>query len=136
MPARKFRLTQMLAIAALFFYAGFFVVSQTFYTDTDATLAAVLRWSHYGSLLPRLLLWYVSIGVMSTLVLGLLAVALDRRWGAWVVLAATAAAFVLIPFSGVIVFAATARFLGSIAMVCVLSILAITFLPTKRSDDF
>jgi hypothetical protein len=132
MPARKFRPTQMLAIAALFFYAGFFVVSQTFYTDTDAKLAAVLTWSHYGSLLPRLLLWYMSIGVMSTLVIGLLAVALDRRWGTWVVLAATAAAFVLIPFSGVIVFAATARFLGSIAMVCVFSILAIGFLPTKR----
>jgi hypothetical protein len=132
MPARKFRSTQMLAIAALFFYAAFFVVSQSFYTDTDAKLAAVLTWSHYGSLLPRLLLWYVSIGVMSTLVFGLLAVALDRGWGAWVVLAATVAAFMLIPFSGVIVFAATARFLGSIAMVCVFSILAITFLPTTR----
>jgi hypothetical protein len=132
MTARKFRPTQMLAIAALFFYAGFFVVSQNFYTDTDAKLAAVLTWSHYGSLLSRLLLWYMSIGVMSTLVFGLLAVALDRGWGAWVVLAATVAAFMLIPFSGVIVFAATARFLGSIAMVCVFSILAITFLPTKR----
>ena len=132
MSSRKLQPTQMFAIAALFFYGVFFVVSQTFYTDTDAKLAAVLSWAHYGSLLPRLLLWYVSIGIMSGLVIGLLAVALDRRWGTWVVLAATVAAFILIPFSGVSVFAPTARFVGSAAMVCVFSILAITFLPTKR----
>jgi len=97
--------------------------------DADAKLAAVLTWSHYGSLLPRLLLWYVSIVVMSTLVIGLLAVALDRRWGTRVVLIAMVAAFLLIPFSGLSGFAASARFLGSIAMVCVFSILA---LPTNR----
>jgi hypothetical protein len=131
MSLRKFQPTQIFAIAALFFYAIFFLVSQTSYTDSDVKLAALLTWAHYGSLLPRLLLWYVSIGVMSTLVIGLLAVALDRRWGKWVVLAATVAAFTLIPFSGVSVFAATARLVGSVAMLCVFSILAIAFLPTK-----
>jgi hypothetical protein len=132
MSSRKLQPTQMFAIAALFFYAVFFLVSQTFYTDADANLAAVLSWAHYGSLLPRLPLWYVSIGVMAVLVIGLLAVALDRRWGTWVVLAATGAAFMVIPFSGVSVFPATARFVGSVAMVCVFSILGIAFLPTKR----
>jgi hypothetical protein len=132
MSSRKLQPTQIFAIAALFFYAVFFVVSQTFNTDADAKLTAVLSWAHYGSLLPRLPLWYVSIGVMSVLVIGLLAVALDRRWGTWVVLAATGAAFMVIPFSGVSVFSATARFTGSVAMVCVFSILGITFLPTKR----
>jgi hypothetical protein len=132
MSFRKFRPTQMLAITALVFYAGFFVTSQTFYTDDDAKLAAVLSWSHYGSLLPRLLVWYVSIGVVSTLIIGLLAVSLNRRWGARVVLAATVAAFVIIPFSGVVVLAATARFLGGIAMACVFSILALTFLLRER----
>jgi hypothetical protein len=132
MSSRKLQPTQMFAIAALFFYAVFFLVSQTFYTDADANLAAVLSWAHYGSLLPRLPLWYVSIGVMAVLVIGLLAVALDRRWGTWVVLAATGAAFMDIPFSGVSVFPATARFVGSVAMVCVFSILGIAFLPTKR----
>ena len=122
----------MLAIAALLFYAGFFAVTKSFHTDTDAKLAAVLTWSHYGPLLPPLLLWYVSIAVMSTLVIGLLAVALNRGWGAWAVLAATVSAFMLVPFSGLIVLAATARFLGGIAMFCVISILALTFLPANR----
>jgi hypothetical protein len=132
MPMRKFRPTQVLAITALLFYVGFFFTSQHFYADSDAKLAALLSWSHYGSLLPRLPLWYVSIGVWSTLVVGLLAVALDRRWGARVVLAATVVAFALVPFSGVLVLAATARFLGGIGTACVFSILAMTFLLTGR----
>jgi hypothetical protein len=114
------------------FLAGDFIASRTLYADTDARLAALLTWSHYGSLLPRLTLAYLLNGVMSTLVIGLLAVALDRRWGDWVVLAATIAAVVLMPFDGVSVVAATTRFLGSIATICVLFILAIAFLPTKR----
>jgi hypothetical protein len=132
MSMRKFRPTQVLAITALLFYAGFFFTSQPFYTDADAKLAALLSWSHYGSLLPRLPLWYVSIGVWLTLVVGLLAVALDRRWGARVVLSAALAAFALVPFSGVIVLAATARFLGGIGTACVFSLLAMTFLLTER----
>ena len=128
MSPRKLRPSQILAIAALLFYAGFFVASQPFFTRADAKLAAVLSWSHYGAVLPQLLLWYVSIGVVSALVIGLLAVALDRRWGAWVVFAATVAGFALTPFSGVVIFAATARFLGAMSMACVFSILAITFL--------
>ena len=135
MRPRKIRPTQMFAIAALFFYAVFFLVSQSFYSSSDEKLSVLLSWAHYGSLLPRLLLRYVSIGVMSILVIGLLAVALNRRWGTWVVLAATVAAFVIIPFSRASVFAASARFIGSIAMACVFSILGIAFLPTRRSDD-
>lgn len=132
MPARKFKRTQVLAIAALVAYAGYFFVSQDFFTAADEKLSALLRWSHYGSVLPRMLLWYVSVGVVSTLVIGLLGVALNRRWGDWTILAATSVAFALIPLSGVVVQAATARFLGGVAMACVLSILAISFLPTER----
>jgi hypothetical protein len=128
MPMRPFRLTQKLAIAALISYAGFFVVSQRFYADSDAKLATILTWAHYGSVLSRLPLWYASIVVVSILVMGLVAVAFNRRWGAWVVLAATCGAFALIPFSGVAIFAATARLFGGIAMACVLSILSLTFL--------
>jgi hypothetical protein len=129
---RKFRPTQVLATAALILYAGFFFTSQAFYSDADAKLAALLSWSHYGSILPRLPLWYASIGIWSALVIGLLAVALDRRWGARVVLVATLAALALVPFSGVLVLAATARFLGGIGTVCVFSILAKAFLLTER----
>jgi hypothetical protein len=132
MSARRLQRTQILAITALLAHAGYFLVSQPSFTDTDGKLADILRWSHYGSILPRMLLWHVSAGVMSTLIIGLLAVALDRRWGASIILVATAAAFALIPFSGVVVQAATARFLGGIAMICVLSILALTFLQTRR----
>jgi hypothetical protein len=135
MRPRNLKPTQMFAIAALFFYAVFFVVSQSFYSDSDDKLATLLSWVHYGAVLPRMLLWYVSIGTMSTLVIGLLAVALNRRWGRWVVLAATLVAFLIVPFSGVSVFAASARFIGNIAMICVFSILAIAFLPASRNDD-
>jgi hypothetical protein len=83
MRSRKVRATQAFAIAALFFYALFFVVSQAFYSNSDEKLTALLKWAHYGSILPQPFLWYVSIAVMSTLVVGLLAVALNRRWGAW-----------------------------------------------------
>ena len=132
MPVRKLQRTQVLAVTALLSYTGYFFVSQPSFTAADGKLTAMLSWSHYGSVVPRMLLWYVSAGVMSTLIVGLLAVALDRRWGASIILAATATAFSLIPFSGVVVQAATARFLGGIAMVCVLLILAITFLQTGR----
>jgi hypothetical protein len=135
MRPRNLKPTQMFAIAALFFYAAFFVVSQSFYSDSDDKLATLLSWAHYGAVLPRMFLWYVSIGTMSTLVIGLLAVALDRRWGRWVVLAATLVAFLIVPFSGVSVFAASVRFIGNIAMICVFAILAIAFLPARRNDD-
>ncbi len=135
MHSLKIRPTQIFAIAALIFYALFFAVTQAFTSNSDDKLTTLLSWAHYGSILPRLLLWYVSMGFMSMLVVGLLAVALNRRWGAWIVLAATVAAFVIIPFSGVSVFAASARFIGSIAMVCVFAILAIAFLPTGHGDE-
>jgi len=45
MTVRKFRPTQMLAIAALLFYAGFFVVSQNFYTDSVRGNCS-LSWRH------------------------------------------------------------------------------------------
>lgn len=131
MPASKVQRTRILAVVALLAYAGYFLVSQSLFTASDVKLTALLSWSHYGSVVPMMLLWYVSAGVTVTLVIGLLAVALDRRWGAWIILAATAAAFTLIPFGGVVVQAAIARFLGSIAMICVLSILAIAFLRTE-----
>ena len=116
MRLRKGRPPQMFAIAALFFYALFSVVTQAFTSNSDKKLATLLSWAHYGSILPRLVLWYVSIGIMSTLVVGLLAVAFNRRWGTWIVLVATVAAFMIVPFSGVSVFAASARFIGSMAM--------------------
>ena len=133
MAPRIFRPTQKLALAALLFYAGFFVASQSFITEDDVKLTALLHWSHYGSLLPLWPLWYVSIAVLSCLVIGLTGVVLDRRWGANVVLAATVAAFALIPLSGVSIIAAPARFLGGFATACVLSILALTFLPKDTS---
>jgi hypothetical protein len=134
MPARSFRLTQKFAVAALLSYAGFFVVSQNFFTNDDAKLTALLSWSHYGSLLPRLALWYASIAVVSGLVIGLVAVALDRRWGPRVLLAATVAAFALVPLSGVTIFGPMARLLGGIAMASVLSILSLTFLVKDTND--
>jgi hypothetical protein len=135
MRPRKFEAMQMFAVAALFFYAAFFVVSQTPDSYTDEKLAILLSWSHYGSIFSRLLLWYLSIGAMAMLVIGLLAVAFKRRWGTWVVLTATIAAFLIIPFSGVSIFAPTARFVGSVAMACVFSVLALAFLPERRSGD-
>lgn len=45
MSSRKLQATQMFAIAALFFYAVFFVISQTFFTNTDAKLGALLSWA-------------------------------------------------------------------------------------------
>jgi len=81
MLARKLQRTQILAVAALLSYAGYFFVSQTFFTAADEKVTALLSWSHYGSVLPRMLLWYASAGVMSALAIGLVAVAIDRRWG-------------------------------------------------------
>jgi hypothetical protein len=134
MRARRFQATQILAVTALVTYTAYVFVSQPAFSGSDEKLAVLLSWSHYGSVLPRMLLWYVSVGVLSTLVIGLLAVALNRQWGVWLVLAATAVGFALIPFSGAVVQAAAARSLGGIAMLCVLSILGITFLQTKRGQ--
>jgi hypothetical protein len=125
-------LTQRLSVAALLAYAGNFIVSQPFYADADSKLTALLRWSHYGSLIPRLPLWYISAGAASGLVIGLLAVVFRRSWGAWFILGAMGVGVLLVPFEGVVVESAVARTLGGIAMFCILAILAIHFLRTDR----
>lgn len=103
-------------------------MTQRFYTEGDAKLSRILSWAHYGSVLPPLALWYVALAVASILMTGLLAIAFNRRWGAWVVLAGSICAFALIPFSGVSIFAASSRLLGGITGACIVSILSITFL--------
>lgn len=99
----------------------------------DADFLYSLSWAHYGSVLPRLWLWYVSLAVVSILTTGLLAIAFDRRWGAWLLLASTTSAFILVPFSGVSIFSATARLFGGIATACIFSILSLTFLVRDES---
>jgi hypothetical protein len=104
------------------------VLSQRYFTDSDENLTAVLSWSHYGAVLPRIALWYISTALVLSMVIALIGVASHQRWGRWLLLIVTIASLLLTTLSGLFVATAGARLFGGITMASVFAILALSFL--------
>jgi hypothetical protein len=132
MPQLLVRPTQKLAVVALFTEALYFVMSQSYFSDGDEKLTAVLSWSHYNAALPRIALWYTSTALVLGMVIALIGVASNRRWGRWLLLFDAAASLLLTTLSGLFVATANARLFGGLAMACVFAILALSFLAKNE----